>query len=302
VSKPRKTAAKGVRGKGRRGGGAAPAPAGQAAPDWPAPTWESAGLDPADVYGPGPVFPLMTGVRPERVGRTQTEDEERFYSIARSFPTVRRAPHIFPFDGIPLEHAAASKRDRARRAKALRDEVWAVWMPMPPLASVPPPWLMVRLPEQVVSFSPTAGFRGGLSHGVQDLAGGLYSDRTVYQTEGTFWLPDILYSGPGAILEAAATFVEAEDLEKLPGNILSAIVDTVALALRRRILLNHLDHAGWNLSHVAERFRMADASAVIREIKRCGLEKEYAAAKKRGAVNKSGHRTRAPDTRGKPPT
>lgn len=63
-------------------------------------------------------------------------------------------------------------------------------------------------------------------------------------------------------------------------------------AAMRRLLLEELQRCEWNLTHVAERLRLPNASAVLREIRRLTLLVEYTTAKAEGRVRRGGHRTR----------
>jgi len=65
---------------------------------------------------------------------------------------------------------------------------------------------------------------------------------------------------------------------------LSELVNTVAMACRRDVLLKTLAATEWNLSHAADVLGMADASALRREIFRAGLRPEWQAAHKRGDI------------------
>jgi hypothetical protein len=62
-------------------------------------------------------------------------------------------------------------------------------------------------------------------------------------------------------------------------------------AMRAR-LLAELELTQWHLSHTAERLCLHDASAVVREIKRLGLVREWEHAKVAGLVTMNGRRGR----------
>lgn len=53
---------------------------------------------------------------------------------------------------------------------------------------------------------------------------------------------------------------------------------------QRTALLKELEAQGWNLSATARELGMVDASAVIRAVRRLGLEDRYERAKERGEV------------------
>jgi hypothetical protein len=116
------------------------------------------------------------------------------------------------------------------------------------------------------------------------------------EVDGRRWVGTFLAAGARALLETAAVLDTTPDLPaRAKGNTLSFMVDELSTALRKHVLESTLRATNWNLTHTAERLRLGDASAVIREIKRADLSEEYRAAKKSGAVAPGGHKIRAPD-------
>lgn len=159
-----------------------------------------------------------------------------------------------------------------------------------------------RFPETWRATPPASAYGAGRARcsvaldAFQTLFPGGKMGATYARHTGAYWSHRVAEEfGPGALLETAAELARIVDTRELPNNTLSEICDRVALKLRRDVLLWTLEKAGWNLSDVADRLRLGNASAVIREIRRCGLDDAYAAAKERGKVAPGGHKVRTPD-------
>jgi len=83
----------------------------------------------------------------------------------------------------------------------------------------------------------------------------------------------------------AAKVVEA------PKRTLAEIGKDAQREAQRKALLAELRAQDWNLSAVARELGMGDASAVIRAIRKVGLESEYEAARHRGDVRPGARQT-----------
>lgn len=98
-----------------------------------------------------------------------------------------------------------------------------------------------------------------------------------------------LHANPTALTEA--------DLRKLGGpeemgvNVLSWLGNRVSYHLRRRVLLNELEAAAWNMAAVSKRLRLGYGSGpALRSIRELGLTPEYEAAKTAGKIKRGGAR------------
>ncbi len=75
-----------------------------------------------------------------------------------------------------------------------------------------------------------------------------------------------------------------------PSRSLAEIGRDASRKAQREALLATLEACGWNLSEAARRLRMGAAAAVIRSLRKLGLNREYADARARGDVRHGGHR------------
>lgn len=90
-----------------------------------------------------------------------------------------------------------------------------------------------------------------------------------------------------ALAAALATSARAT---QAPSRSLAEIGRDAARKAQREALLATLEACGWNLSEAARRLRMGAAAAVIRSLRKLGLNREYADARARGDVRHGGHR------------
>jgi transcriptional regulator with GAF, ATPase, and Fis domain len=74
-----------------------------------------------------------------------------------------------------------------------------------------------------------------------------------------------------------------------PGPSFADIGRAAADAAQREALLSALNDAKWNLSETARTLSMGTPGAVIRAIKRLGLEAEYAGAREAGLIRVGAH-------------
>ena len=105
-------------------------------------------------------------------------------------------------------------------------------------------------------------------------------------------LVNLLFEGPGALVETAARLVETGSVFDVERNALSAVGNLVSAAVRRDLLFKELESTGWNLSHTAERLRLGNTSHVLRAIRELGLVDEYEQAKREGRGQRGGRRPR----------
>ena len=75
-----------------------------------------------------------------------------------------------------------------------------------------------------------------------------------------------------------------------PSRSLAELGRDASRKAQREALLATLEACGWNLSEAARRLRMGAAAAVIRSLRKLGLNREYADARARGDVRHGGHR------------
>lgn len=105
----------------------------------------------------------------------------------------------------------------------------------------------------------------------------------------------MIQHGPAAVPEAIGEFLNGRDREIAEEkNALTVITGLIDYVIRRAILLDVLRNNAWHLSQTADVLGFADASSVLREIKRAGLEDhpEYQRARA-VAGHRSGHKARA---------